>query len=96
MIKKLVNSAKYRNKKSTLSNICNLLFDYEYEHSFVAGVLANIYHEGSIGKFESSAYSTNKKPEYLEFMDTLYDYRNEYSNKLITEVFMYNLSLVLE
>ena len=55
MIEKLVNSTKYEDKKGTLSIIGNLLFDYEYEASFVAGVLANIYHEGNIGKFESSA-----------------------------------------
>ena len=95
MIQKLVNSAKYKNKKSTLSIIGNLLFDYEYEPSFVAGVLANIYHEGNIGKFESSAYSSNRKPQYLEYMDTLYNYSTLYSNKLITEVSLYDLSNVL-
>ena len=73
----------------------NLLFDYEYETSFVAGVLANIYHEGSIGKFESSAYSSNRKPQYLEYMDTLYNYSTLYSNKLITQVSLYDLSNVL-
>ena len=73
----------------------NLLFDYEYEPSFVAGVLANIYHEGSIGKFESSAYSSNRKPQYLEYMDTLYNYSTLYSNKLITQVSLYDLSNVL-
>jgi tellurium resistance protein TerZ len=96
MIEKLVDSTKYKDKKGTLSIIGNLLFDYEYEASFVAGVLANIYHEGNIGKFESSAYSPDKKPKYLEYMDTLYDYKNIYSNKLITEVSMYNLSDILE
>lgn len=96
MIKKLVNNTKYIDKKSTLSIIGNLLFENGYESSFVAGVLANIYHEGSIGKFESSAYSPEKKPEYLQYMDTLYDYRNNYSNKLITEVSMNSLSDILE
>ena len=75
MIEKLVDSTKYKDKKGTLSIIGNLLFDYEYEASFVAGVLANIYHEGNIGKFESSAYSPDKKPKYLEYMDTLYNYK---------------------
>ena len=97
MITKLMNSAKYISQKRTLSIIGNLLFDNSYETSFVAGVLANVYHEGEIGKFESSAYSSGqKKPDYLKFMDELYDYRNQYSGKIITEVSMFNLSVVLD
>ena len=98
MIKKLVSNERYIDQKNTLTIIGNLLFDNEYEVSFVAGVLANIYHEADIGRFESSAYDNhpNDKPQYLEYMDNDYNYRKKYSNKLITEVSLNDLSEVLE
>ena len=97
MIDKLVSNSKYSSKKATLKIIGNLLFDNGYESSWVAGVLANIFHEGTIGKFESSAYISHpeKEPQYLKYMDQLYGYRTKYSNKIITDVSIHELDSLL-
>ena len=96
MIDKLVKS-KYSSKKDTLKIIGNLLFDKGYEAAFVAGVLGNIYHEGKIGLFESSAYISHPEaePQYLKYMDQLYGYRTKYSGKIITQVSMKALGELL-
>ena len=69
-------------KKLAMVTMAEALLDAGYEPAYVAGVLSNIYHEGTFGKFESSKYSSNE-PAYLVYMDENYDYRNKYSNKLI-------------
>ena len=96
-ISKLVNHPKFSSKGETLSIIGNILVNRGYEGSFIAGVLANIFHEGAIGKFESSHYISNPsaEPQYLRYMDELYDYRNKYSGKIITQVSMNELGEVL-
>ena len=98
MISNLEKSSSYSSKKSTLVIIAKVLFEKGYEASFVAGILGNIYHEGAIGKFESSAYISHPEaePQYLKYMDQLYNYRSKYSNKIITEVSMHELSSLLE
>ena len=98
MIKKLEESHIYDTKMSTLSIIGNLLFDKEVEASFVAGILANIFHGENIGRFESSSnYDLNpeEKPDYLKYMDDNYDYKFRYSNKLITDVSIKELGQML-
>ena len=87
MMQKLKNSSKFGGKTDTMVIIGDLLLQ-TYEPAFVAGILGNIYHEGSIGKFESSNYVSNPgaKPQYLKYMDSLYDYRNKYSGRIITNV----------
>ena len=98
MIDKLISNGSYNNKKETIRIIGNLLFSNGYPASFVAGVLGNIYHEGSIGKFESSAYIARPdlEPQYLRYMDKLYGYRKKYSGKIITEVSMHKLGTLLD
>ena len=98
MIKKLEENEVYSFKRETLSIIGNLLFEEGFEPAFVAGVLANIYHEESIGRFENSNYDYNpsEKPEYLDYLDELYGYRTKYSGKLITEVSMKYVNILLE
>ena len=98
MIDKLIRNGSYNNKRDTIKIIGNLLFNNGYSASFVAGVLGNIYHEGSIGKFESSAYISRPdlEPQYLRYMDQLYNYRTKYSGKIITEVSMHELGNLLE
>ena len=99
MIKKIENSSKYSAaKKKTMSIIGTLLFNKGYEASFVAGILGNIYHEGNIGMFESSAYISNPsaEPQYLKYMDNLYSYRTKYSGKCVTDVSMSELSKLME
>ena len=84
-------------KKTTFIVIGKLLLDSGYEPTFVAGILANIYYEGSIGRFESSKYKNeNRKPQYLKYMDEFYNYREKYSHKLITEVSLNELSKLME
>ena len=84
-------------KKTTFIVIGKLLLDSGYEPTFVAGILANIYYEGSIGRFESSKYKNeNRKPQYLKYMDLLHNYREKYSHKLITEVSLNELSKLME
>ena len=96
MIKKLEQSSKYSSKITTLSIIGTLLFENNYPTSFIAGVLGNIYHEGKIGYFESSAYKNlDRKPQYLKHMDELYKYAEKYSGKIITEVSMNELNDVM-
>jgi hypothetical protein len=98
MIKKIENSSNYSAaKKKTLSIIGTLLFNNGYEASFVAGILGNIYHEGNIGMFESSKYISNPsaEPQYLKYMDSLYDYRNKYSGKCVTDVSMSELEKLM-
>lgn len=99
MIKKIENSSKYSAaKKKTMSIIGTLLLNKGYEVSFVAGILGNIYHEGNIGMFESSAYISNPsaEPQYLKYMDSLYSYRTKYSGKCVTDVSMSELSKLME
>ena len=98
MIEKVANHPKFSSKKDTLKIIGNVLVDNGYPTSFIAGVLGNIFHEGKIGKFESSAYISHPElePQYLIYMDQLYDYRNKYSNKIITQVSMNALTKILE
>ena len=70
MIENIKRSSKIKGeKKNTFIVIGKLLLDNGYEPTFVAGILANIYYEGSIGRFESSKYKNeNRKPQYLKYM----------------------------
>ena len=98
MIKKLENSSKYSSKRKTLSIIGTLLLDHGYEPAFVAGILGNIYHEGKIGYFESSAYISkpSAEPQYLRYMDNEWSYRTKYSGKCIYDVSMKEVGKMLE
>ena len=89
---------QYEIARKTLSIIGNLLFDKGYEPAFVAGILGNIYHEGKIGYFESSAYTSNPslEPEYLKYMDNEWSYRTKYSGKCIFNVSMREVGKMLE
>jgi hypothetical protein len=92
-------SSPYSSKENTLRIICEVLFENGYETSFVAGVLGNVFHEGSIGKFESSAYKDEtKKPQYLKYMDELYEYASNYSGKFVYDknISLTQLSEVME
>ena len=99
MIENLQKSNKFNSrKKETFAVMGQLLLDKGYETTFVAGILANIYYEGDIGYFESSNYKTypEKKPKYLRFMDDLYNYRQKYSGKIVTEVSLNELNKLME
>ena len=85
-------------KKNTFIVIGKLLLSKNYPPSFIAGILGNIYHEGSIGFFESSNYVSHPqlKPQYLKYMDELHDYRKKYSGKKITEVSLKELKKLID
>jgi hypothetical protein len=99
MMKKLKTKSSYSAiKKNTMSIIGTVLLNKGYEPSFVAGVLGNINHEGNVGMFESSAYTSHpeNEPQYLKYMDKLYNYRTKYSGKCVTDVSMKELSKLME
>lgn len=88
MTSNISKSGQFDNKTNAMVIIGNILFNNGYEPGIVAGILANIYHEGDFGFFESSKYVKNPtaKPNYLKIMDEKYDYANKYSGKCVTEV----------
>ena len=89
MMEKLQKSSSFSDAKiQAMAIIGDLLLSEKYEPAFVAGVLGNINHEGDIGMFESSNYATHPelKPQYLKYMDDLYNYDTKYSGKCITDV----------
>ena len=92
-IKKIQNSGQFGEKTDSLVIIGNILYDNGYETAFIAGLLANIIHEGNFGFFESSNYQKNpdKKPLYLKIMDKEYEYDKKYSGQYIYKI--NNLSL---
>ena len=69
-------------KQQAVSSIATTLLNEGFEPTFVAGLCANVIKEGSFGRFESSAYSSNE-PSYLVYMDNNYNYRNTYSGQSI-------------
>ena len=50
-IKKIRNSGQFGEKARALEIIGNILYDKGYETAFIAGLLANIKHEGNFGFF---------------------------------------------
>ena len=57
-----------------------------YELEFIAGVLANIKHEGTIGIFEYCYANKFSEPAYLQYMENHFDYRRKFSGKTIFDV----------
>ncbi|MBR3772345.1 MAG: Ig-like domain repeat protein [Clostridium sp.] len=57
-----------------------------YELEFIAGVLANIKHEGTIGIFEYCYADKASEPAYLQYMEDHFDYRTRFSGKRIFDV----------
>ncbi len=85
--------------KKTMVGIGCTMLNEGYELSFVAGMLANIMHEGKAsGYFESSAYISNPsaQPGYLKYMDENYNYRAEYSGQSIEGKSLSAISAILE
>jgi len=73
------------------------LLDAGYPVSFVAGMLANIQAEDSVGIFESSYYpSYEALPNYLKFMEDNHNYREAYSDGIITEKSLSVLKTLLD
>ena len=88
MIEKLIKVEKYASKKTGLKIIGELLLYDDFEPAFVAGILANVFHDKKIGYLEKSDFSPNpeNEPEYLKIMDEKYNYRTKYSGKLVTDI----------
>ena len=85
-------------KKKTIMGIGNIMLQEGYEPAFVAGMLANIIHEGTAGRFENSNYKTNPsaKPDYLVNMDKEFDYTNKYSDKNLQDISLSELGEMLD
>ena len=83
------------NKKDACISAANELLNLEYEPAFVAGLLANICHEGNIGLFEgyyvgNDGGQTNGNEYLVVLSNYLYDtygytYEDEFHNKHIYE-----------
>lgn len=99
MIQNIENSSL--RKKDTLAAMAKVLLADGFAPAFVAGLLGNIIEEGACGIFESSAYVSRPElePDYLQYMDENYDYRNIYSGQYIYNGFsisdVYNMILEL-
>lgn len=79
------------NRKNIAEALTETMLQYDYPIAFIAGMIANIIHEGELGQFESSNYSNPlNKPDYLTYMDSNYNgenyYLNNYSGKNIMDV----------
>ena len=93
-LKNLQNSKEFDSKAQAMVIIGEVFFKKGYETSFVAGILANLYHEGHFGFFESSCYKSNPsaKPEYFKIMEKLgYGYDEKYSGKYVKDVSLLEL-----
>ena len=98
-IKNIENSNEFGNKKKAMVIIGNILLKKGYETGFVAGILANLYHEGNFGFFESSFYKSHPeaKPRYFKEMEKLgYGYDEKYSSKCVTDVSLLELKNLLD
>ena len=83
-------------KKDSCHSAAEALLNAGFSPAFVAGVLANIVYEGSVGQFESSAYANQaQRPDYLVYMDTYYSYRTLYSGRFIYNVNVTNVYNIL-
>ena len=91
------NIGKFNSKKETLVIMASVLLNYGYELAFTSGILGNIFGEGQIGKFESSA---RKDPstltKSLKYMNDNYDYLTKYSGKFIFEISLFEIKSILE
>jgi len=81
--------------KDTLVRVAGIMLNSGYELAFVAGLLANIYHEGDAGKFEDFKLSSRKR-EYQKQVNTLINYTVKYSGKNITDVNIEDVQADLE
>lgn len=73
-------------KQIAMDEAKNRLLADGYELEFIAGVLANIKHEGTIGIFEYCYANKASEPAYLQYMEDHFDYRTKFSGKTIFDV----------
>ena len=93
-LKNIENSKEFAEKAKAMIIIGDIFLKKGYETSFVAGILANLYHEGNFGFFESSCYKSHpeRKPKYFKIMEELgYGYDEKYSSKCVTDVSLLEL-----
>ena len=93
-LKNIENSNEFGQKAKAMTIIGNVFLKKGYETAFVAGILANLYHEGNFGFFESSFYKSHPelKPKYFQIMEELgYGYDDKYSSKCVIDVSLLEL-----
>ena len=96
MMEKLKNNNKYKDISDTLPVIGKALLNHGYKPSFVAGILGNIFYEGTIGLLERANYNKNPLPKYLENMNNKYEYKEIYAGKKIFELSLFKIRDILE
>ena len=96
MMEKLKNNNKYKDKSDTLPVIGKALLNHGYKPSFVAGILRNIFYEGTIGLLERANYNKNPLPKYLENMNNKYEYKEIYAGKKIFQLSLFKIRDILE
>lgn len=98
-LKNIENSNEFGNKAKAMVIIGDIFLKKGYETSYVAGILANLYHEGNFGFFESSCYKSHPelKPKYFKEMEKLgYGYDEKYSSKCVTDVSLLELKKLVD
>jgi hypothetical protein len=68
------------------------MFKNGFETEYVAGLLTNFNIEGNFGRFEIYRETKN----YMKKIDDKYNYKEKYSNKIITEVSLTELGNMLK
>ena len=77
-------------KRDAIAAVVKLLVDSGFEPAFAAGVGANIYYEGTYGRFESSRYISNfkKRPRYFCYLDGGKHYTQKNGEYVVDEVYL--------
>ena len=77
-----------------INTACRRIIAWKFKYGLINDTNPRPYEQ----KFESSNYISNPdaEPEYLKYMDQLYDYRKKYSAKLITQVSLKDVGIILE
>ena len=77
-------------KREAIAGVVKLLVDSGFEPAFAAGVGANIYYEGTYGRFESSRYVSNyqKRPRYFCYLDGGKHYTQKNGEYVVDEVYL--------
>ena len=70
-------------KRNTAARIAQTLLENGYAPSFAAGMIANSIDEGTIGRFETC---DNPPQDYLQYIETEYNYSANYNYKTIMDV----------
>ena len=85
-----IRASSLGGKRDAIASVVTILINAGFEPAFAAGVGANVYAEGTYGKFESSRYITNyqKRPRYFCYLDGGDYYTSKNGSYVLTAVYM--------